>query len=84
MNIMTPMKQIYALRALRVARGLTQRGLAESSGIASRTISSAENGVDVSLESLRSIAAALGIATVEAVAAYEADRASALGSQNGQ
>jgi transcriptional regulator with XRE-family HTH domain len=49
------------VRELRQSQGKTQQTLATEASIALRTLASLEGGQDVSLESLRRIAQALGV-----------------------
>lgn len=62
-------------RTLRVLAGLTQIELAEKAGgLSDRTIRNLEDGEDVSLDTLRSVAAALGVTFEVLVAAHTVQR----------
>jgi transcriptional regulator with XRE-family HTH domain len=49
------------VRTLRLARNLSQQTLASDAGVALRTVANLEGGQDVSLDTLRKLAAVLGV-----------------------
>ncbi|MCC7138146.1 MAG: helix-turn-helix transcriptional regulator [Planctomycetes bacterium] len=61
-------------RTLRVLADLTQIELAERAGISDRTVRQLEDGDDVTLDTLRRVAAALGVAFDVLVAAHDVQR----------
>jgi transcriptional regulator with XRE-family HTH domain len=55
------------VRVLRQARNLTQQTLASHAGLALRTVANLEAGQDVSLDTLRKLAAVLEVTVAELV-----------------
>lgn len=62
-------------RSLRVRLGLTQIQLEERSGVTARTIGCFEDGDDVSLDTLRSLAPALEVDVATLITALDTERA---------
>lgn len=70
------MEQItHTPKSLRARRGFSQLELAERSGVSDRTIRNLEDGLDVSLESVRALAAALDVEVPALIAAIDVERA---------
>ena len=62
------------VRALRESQSETQQTLATRAGIATRTLASLEAGQDVSLDTLRKLATALGVTVAELVGGSAPDK----------
>lgn len=67
-------------RSLRVRLGLTQDELAKKAGVSARTVSSLEEGLDVSLDTIRAVSKALGVEAQVLIEAIDAERARRKGS----
>lgn len=61
-------------RTLRVLAGLTQIELAKAADISDRTVRQLEYGEDVTLDTLRRVAAALGVGFDDLVRAHDEQR----------